>query len=135
VRWLLLFLLLHLPVTAMASDYVVVISRESPLNSLDRRTLKNVFLRKRSFGQDVRLFPVNVLGEDVARMSFEKLILGMDREELNRYWIKGHFQGLSPPPTQASFRSVKAFVERVSGAIGYLPTSMVGEDLKVLYEF
>ena len=135
MRRLSLLLILWLPVTTLASDYAVVIAMESPLNSMDLKTLKSVFLRKRAFGQEVRLYPVNVLGEDAARMSFEKLVLQMDREELNRYWIKGHFQGLSPPPTQASFRSVKAFVEKVSGAIGYLPASMVDDQLKVLHTF
>ena len=134
MRWLLL-LILSLPPAVVASDYAVVVARATPLNSLDMKTLKSIFLRKRTFGNDVRLFPVNVLGEDAARKSFEKRVLKMDREELNQYWIKSHFQGLSPPPTQASFRSVKAFVEKVNGAIGYLPSSMVDDQLKVLHEF
>jgi hypothetical protein len=135
MRWLLLLFILSLPPVAGASDYSVVVARTTPLSSLDMKTLKGIFLRKRTFGHDVRLFPVNVLGEDAARRSFEELVLEMDREELNQYWIKSHFQGLSPPPTQASFRSVKAFVEKVTGAIGYLPSNMVDDQLKVLHEF
>lgn len=69
------------------------------------------------------------------RISFEKNILKMNREELNGFWTKQHFQGVTPPATQSSHNSIKMFVKNVKGAIGYLPLNLIDEETKVLHEF
>ncbi len=135
IRACLLVLILCQCQAVLAADYAVVVSRQSPLAELDAGKLKDVFLKKRNFGGGTRLIPVNLLGEDPVRMQFEAAVLHMERDEINRYWISSHFQGVTPPATQASLISIKRFVEKVEGAIGYLPLEMVGADLKVIHEF
>jgi len=132
-----LFLLLFLiqAGSAFAEGYAVVVSRATALESMDVNTVRDVFLKKRNFGGDVRMVPVNPLGGEDARFAFEARVLNMNREALNRYWIGNHVQGISPPTTQASLASIKRFIEKVDGAIGYLPSEMVDSGLKVLYEF
>lgn len=127
--------MLVLASSAGAEGYAVVVSKESPIGELSIRTIRDIFLRRRQFEADIRVVPVNLLGEDIARIGFENGILEMNRDDLNRFWINNHFQGVSPPTTQASLSSIKAFVERVKGAISYLPLTMVDENLKVVYEF
>lgn len=90
---------------------------------------------KRHFIGDQKVIPVNLVGQDNSRITFENQILKMDRESLNTYWVKQHYQGVSPPITQPSSESVKLFVQNVEGAIGYIPTSMVDSAVKVIYEF
>jgi len=135
MRKLVLPLLLLLSAPLQAQEYAVVVASNSPIEKLDSERLKDIFLRHRNFEGDVRLIPVNLLGEEAARIGFEERVLMMSRDEINKYWITSHFQGVRPPATQASLQSVKAFVENVDGAIGYLPLDMVGEGLKVIYEF
>lgn len=135
MRVVLLLLAFLIASGAAAEGFAVVVSRESAIEELSVRTIRDIFLRRRQFEMDVRLVPVNLLGENTARIGFEEGILEMSRDELNRYWINNHFQGVSPPTTQASLVSIKAFVERVNGAIGYLPLTMVDENLKVVHEF
>lgn len=135
MRNLLLPIVLLLQAPAQAQEYAVVVASNSEIAALDSERLKDIFLRQRSFEGSVHLVPVNLLGEDSARMKFEEHVLMMGRDEINRYWITSHFQGVRPPATQASLQSVKAFVERVEGAIGYLPRDMVDAGLKVVYEF
>jgi len=130
-----LILALLLAVEAMAQGYVVVVAKDSPVQELSMDMVRDIFLRRRYFENDVRLVPVNLLGEDSARVDFENRVLEMDRSELSRYWTTSHFQGVSPPTTQASLASIKAFVERVDGAISYLPANMVDDSVKVVYEF
>lgn len=91
-------------------------------------------LKRHSVG-DEKVIPVNVLGHDEVRSVFETRVLEMDRGRLNAYWIKQHFQGITPPLTQPSFESIKAFIENVEGSVGYLPSSMVDGKIKVIYEF
>jgi len=81
------------------------------------------------------MIPVNLVGQDELRSKFESSVLGMDRNRLNAYWIKQHFQGVTPPLTQPSVESIKVFVQNVEGAIGYVPSSMVDNTVKAVYEF
>ncbi|MDX9967154.1 hypothetical protein E0765_01515 [Sulfuricurvum sp. IAE1] len=117
------------------AEYVVVVSKKSSFGALSVSQIRDVFLQKRRSLGEQKTIPVNVLGHDEVRAAFESRVLGMDRNRLNAYWVKQHFQGVTPPLTQPSFESVKAFVENVEGAIGYLPGSMVDAKVKAVYEF
>lgn len=135
LRALAIFILLCQCQLALAAQYAVVVSRNSQIEMLDENKVKDIFLKKRNFGGGTRLIPVNLLGEEPVRKEFEQKILRMERDEINRYWISSHFQGISPPATQASLPSIMLFIEKVEGAIGYLPLEMVDEELKIVHEF
>lgn len=135
MRWITGLLLLALATPGLSAEYAVVVSRESGITSMDANRIRDVFLRRRNFEGDIKLVPVNPLGEDELRRRFEETVLMMDRDAVSRYWTTSHFQGISPPTTQASLESVKRFVQRVQGAIGYLPVQMVDDQVRVLYEF
>ncbi len=126
---------LLLSVSAFGQKYVIVTSVTTDIEPLEAHTIKEIFLMKRKFSGPVRVFPVNLLGSTEIRAAFEEMILQMDREELNKYWVEKHFEGVSPPSTQASLESIKRLVESVDGALAYLPLSMVNDKLMVLYEF
>ncbi len=134
MRILLLILLLQISV-AYAGGYVVVVSKNSQINSMETSKIRDVFLKKRNFEGNKKLIPVNLIGDEQVRKAFEAKILQMERDELNRYWVQNHFQGISPPVTQASLLSLKRFVEKVDGAIGYLPVEMVDAEVKIVNEF
>ena len=135
MRLLMLLVLLFYSSLSLAAEYAVVMANSASVSELDESYIRDIFLRRRNFDGGLKLIPINLVGEDPARVSFERLVLQMDREQLSKYWVSNHFQGISPPATQSSFPSVKIFIGRVSGAIGYVPLSMVDESLKVLYEF
>ena len=132
---ILVFMLVLFPLALQGQEFAVVISSASAIKQMDEGKVRDIFLKKRSFEGATRVVPVNPLGDDPARRNFEAQILMMDRDEINKYWISNHFQGVSPPATQASLQSIKRFVESVDGAIGYLPLTMIDEGLTVLYEF
>jgi hypothetical protein len=132
---LILFLLIQATTVYAEDEYAVVVSKRSSIEPMQPFKLKDIFLKKRSFEKNNKLVPVNLLGEESVRKMFEQKILMMNRDELNRYWVQNHFQGVSPPVTQASLLSLKRFIEKVDGAIGYLPLEMVDDEVKVVYEF
>ena len=118
-----------------ASQYAIVVNHNSTLSELTPKQIKDLFLMKRHFVKRLKLIPVNATSSLTLRKAFDTKILNMHGERLNEYWIKKHFQGITPPTTQSSERSIKLFVKNVEGAIGYLPLNQIDNDLKVLYEF
>lgn len=135
MRILIASLSLLVSLTANAAEYAVVMSSSSAVNTMDASKIRDIFLKKRSFEGASRVIPVNPSGSDPVRIEFEMQILNMRRDEINRYWVNNHFQGVSPPTTQASLQSIKRFIESVEGAIGYLPIEMVDSNLKIIHEF
>ena len=131
-----ILLLLALQLSAVyAAEYAVVVAKSSPIEAMNAEKIRDVFLKKRTFDGGNKLLPVNLLGDESVRKQFEVKVLQMQRDEINRYWITNHFKGVSPPVTQASLVSIQKFIEKVDGAIGYLPKDMIDDNLKVVYEF
>ena len=118
-----------------ASQYAIVINQNSSVSQLNIKQIKDLFLKKRHFMGATQIIPVNITSTFALRKTFENKVLHIQGERLNQYWIKKHFQGISPPLTQSSEKSMKLFIKNVDGAIGYLPISQLDKDLKVLYEF
>ncbi|AFV98592.1 MULTISPECIES: hypothetical protein [unclassified Sulfuricurvum] len=117
------------------AEYSIIISKKITLSEITSQQIRDLFLMKRHAIGNQKIIPLNLLGQDPSRITFENEILKMDRDRLNTYWVKQHFQGLTPPITQPSHESIKAFVQNVEGAIGYIPSSMVDSSVKVIYEF
>jgi len=130
-----LFVIIGFASFLFGSEYSVVVSKKTGVSEISQQQLRDLFLQKRRFVGDQPIVPVNILGHDDVRSTFESKLLQMDRNQLNSYWVKQHFKGISPPLTQPSFESVKSFIENVDGAIGYLPSAMVDSKMRVLYEF
>ena len=121
--------------TLLGSQYVLIVSKKSSVGSLSTQQVKEIFLQKRHFVGNVLVIPINLVGQHESRSLFESSVLGMDRDRLNSYWVKRHYEGISPPLTQGSFESIKAFVQSVEGSVGYVPASMVDNSVKAIYEF
>lgn len=130
-----LTLVIVFSVTLMGAQYALIISKKSDVNTLSTQQVKEIFMQKRHSVGNQRVIPLNLLGQHESRSLLESNVLGMDREHLNNYWVKKHYEGVSPPLTQGSFESIKVFVQTVEGSIGYVPSSMVDKTVKAIYEF
>ncbi|WP_345978809.1 hypothetical protein [Sulfurimonas sp. HSL3-2] len=130
-----LFLIFIFSMTLTASEYAVITSSKSTISELSSKQVKDIFMMKLHYIDDVKVIPINASASAAIRQEFEKNVLKTDRQRLNNYWIKQHFQGISPPVTQPSIQSVKMFIKNVNGTIGYIPMDMVDPDVRVLYEF
>lgn len=130
-----LILLSGLWLMAYGAEYSVIVSKKVSFSTLTSHQIRDIFLQKRHMIGDQKIIPINLLGQDDARSTFESAILKMDRDKLNVYWVKQHFQGVVPPLTQPSFESIKVFVQNVEGSMGYVPSTFVDSSVKVVYEF
>ncbi|MDH4943772.1 hypothetical protein [Sulfurimonas sp. C5] len=118
-----------------AAEYAVIVKADSPVNKISQNELRNLYLRRQNFIENQKVIPINTLANNEGRLEFEQRVLIMQRNKLNKYWIKQHFKGITPPSTVASYKAALLFVSNVEGAIAYIPLSMVNQTVKVIYEY
>jgi len=131
LRQVILMLLVSLP--AISSDYVVIANKE--MKDISKSQIKAIFLKKLTLMDDINIVPINMGATNFVRIKFEKHILKMSFSRLKAYWTKQHYLGHRPPITMKSQESVKAFVKKVDGAIGYIEANNVDDSLKILYKW
>lgn len=134
-RRLLLMLGLWLPAAACqaAPGIAVVASRDAPHMTLDRATLRDVYLKKVFVDRHGdALVPVNLPPDDPLRRAFSRAVLGEAPESLQGYWNERYFHGVRPPYVLASQAAVARFVAGTAGAIGYLASCRVDPGLRTL---
>ena len=127
-------LLLLLSATHIFSAEYAVIANKN-MKDLSQTQIKAIFLKKLTIIDDTKMVPVSLGARDKLRENFEKNILKMNFQRLKSYWSKQHYLGRRPPLSMKSEESVKAFVKKVDGAIGYIEKSAIDNDIKILYEW
>jgi ABC-type phosphate transport system substrate-binding protein len=129
----LIFLAILLTHVSYAQEYAVIASKN--VKELSLGELRAIFLKKISYVDDIKVLPINLGSRDEIRKSFEKNVLHMKLSKLKSYWTKQHYLGHRPPITMKSQNTVKAFVKKVDGAIGYINIQSVDESVKVIYRW
>jgi hypothetical protein len=130
-----IFIIVMMQQILFGFEYAVITSKQSKIDTVSTKQIKDIFLMKKHFLNGVTIVPVNMPSSVKIRSDFEKKVLHVNRNKLNHHCIRLHFQGIRPPIVQSSTESMKLFVKNVDGAIGYIPASALDSDLKVLHEF
>ena len=121
-------------ITTFASEYVVIANKN--LNTtLSKEQIKAIFLKKIILVNDIELVPLNLKVDAKLRKEFQKEILNMSFTRLQNYWIKEHYLGVRPPLNLHSQQSIKLFVQKVDGAIGYIESRYLDDNLLELYRW
>ncbi len=129
----LVFLLFTLFVTeSFCGEYAVIANKRND-KALDKETIKAIYLKKIRKSGSLKLVPVNLPAKNKVRKSFEKNVLEMTQEELKAYWKKQHYLGIRPPLVLSSPQSVKLFVKKVPGALGYIEAEDVDANISTVY--
>ncbi|MFA6192583.1 MAG: hypothetical protein WC665_09550 [Sulfurimonas sp.] len=126
-------MLILVPLLSLGDEYVVISNKN--IKELSESEIKAIFLKKLIFIDNFAAVPVNLEAGDSLRVKFEEKLLDMSFERLKSYWTKEHYLGHRPPVNMKSEESVKAFVKKVDGAIGYINANSVDESVKVLYKW
>ena len=124
---------LLLSVISFADEYVVISNKN--MKDLTDSEIKAIFLKKLIFANDTKLVPINLQAGDPVRLNFEKKVLHMSFQRLKSYWTKQHYLGHRPPVSMKSQESIKAFVKKVKGSIGYIKANRVDDSVKVMYRW
>lgn len=133
-NFILILISVSLVVTlCVANEYAVVSSKY--MKKLSVSEVRAIFLKKLTILDDTKMIPINLALRDSLRLKFEQKILKMKFTRLKAYWTKQHYLGHRPPLSMKSQQSIKAFIKKVDGAIGYVDINNVDNSMHILYKW
>lgn len=133
---LLLFLLavLILPARAIA-DIAVIVNANSGITALTHHQIIDIYMGRNPARMDGQtLQPHDQAIDSSIRADFYYSITGKPVSAINAYWARLLFTGrASPPKLVIDNTEMLDIVEKNPGAIGYLDTSYLNEQVTVVY--
>lgn len=119
------------PITSLA-EISVVVGSGSTIASADMAELKRLYLGKSKSLGGTSATPLNQKNGDTSE-AFNKSLLKKSSSQIKAYWSKLVFTGKGTPPKElASDADVISEVGSNPNAIGYINSSAVTGDVKVL---
>jgi ABC-type phosphate transport system substrate-binding protein len=114
--------------------FVVIVNLANPVKSLTNAELQRIFRKQsRMWPHGEQTVPVDWDSTHYLRAVFSKQVMNRSVREMAEYWVQQSMtQGLTPPSTLRSARSVLRFVASVPGAISYVPPSEVDDTVRVV---
>jgi hypothetical protein len=116
---------------AEGKKLVVVVAKGSSLTSISRAELRRCFLGEPSSAGGKRLVPFNATPATPERSGFDRAVLGMDPDEVGRFWVDRKIRGQAPAPRSLpSTAHVVKVVAKFPNAIGYVPADELTAELQ-----
>lgn len=119
-----------------SEDLVVVVSKDSAINSLNEIEIANIFLaRTRYYPNGEKSMPIE-LKHSKFRDEFYQIIAGKNTKQLMAYWTTLVFTGKGRPPK--TYTELDSLLEKLStqkNHITYLNINLVTDDMKIVYRF
>lgn len=121
---------------AFGAEALVVVVHPSNRENPSKADLAAMFTtRKQAWGNGGRVVPFNFPAKNSVRIAFDQSILGMTPDDVARYWIDQRIRGGNAPPKQVSgAHTIARLVEKMGGAVAYLPKSAVTSGVRVVRE-
>jgi ABC-type phosphate transport system substrate-binding protein len=131
---LVLALLLLAPAGAEERDPIAVIVHPERRADLSIDDVAQIYLRRKRFWSDGSpVVPLNLSSTDPLRKRFSRVVLRQDAQRLAEYWNRQYFYGVFPPATLASAEAMRRYVAADPNAIGYVPSSLVDDSVRILF--
>lgn len=115
------------------AEVVLVVGKDSPIESLSRHEVDDVYLgRARSLPRFGKVIPLD-RSEDKIREEFYKGYTGMNLAQVKSHWAKNIFTGRGyPPKVVSNIDELKDVLQKNPNAIGYIASDAVDGSLKVV---
>ncbi len=112
----------------------VIVNKSNPLNEISKFDLKRIFLKQRTFwGPGKRCVPINQSAAQDIRQTFSDLVLNKEVQAMKRYWMQQTMTGSAKPPVVLdSSATVKKYIERIAGGIGYIYKDEIDDSIKAI---
>jgi hypothetical protein len=112
---------------------LVVIVHPSIRETLSRSDLAAIFTtRKQAWSGGKKVIPFNFPAKHEYRVAFDQTILRMDPDAVARYWIDRRIRGGNAPPKQVpSAQVILRLVEKLDGAVAYIPRDLVSNKVRI----
>jgi ABC-type phosphate transport system substrate-binding protein len=107
------------------SGFSVIVNGRNNARALDKKTLADAFLKKRTqWGDETTILPIDLGRASPVRKQFSEQVIGRSVSAVRTYWNRLVFSGRGvPPPEVASDDEVVRYVSKHAGAIGYVSAS------------
>lgn len=117
-----------------AQTYKVIINEANAVESISKKDLSDIFLKKKSKWDDgSTITPVDLGTRSGTRAAFSIDVHGQSIGAIRSYWQQAAFSGAGTAPLErSSDADVIAFVQSYPGAIGYISDSADASGVKVL---
>jgi len=127
-------LALGLGFSAVSADVVAVVSSKSPITTLSKSQLMDIFLGKRTSFPDGRsVVPIDQTEGSAVRDEFYSRIAGMSPAQVKAFWAKIIFTGRGQPPkTVATSLEAKKLLDANPNTISYIDQSLVDSSVRVV---
>lgn len=127
-------LLLGLWSALAVAEIVVVVSRESPIDTLEPGQLRDIYLgRTNSLADGTPIVPIDQAESTAAYAAFCRDYLGQSKARIKAHWSKRIFTGRGQPPRSvADGEAMARVVADNPSAIGYLDRELIDDRLRVV---
>lgn len=117
-----------------ATPFLVIVHHEVKGGKISRAVLSSIFLKQApKWGDGSVIAPVDQSVRSDVRRTFTGDVLLQGVAEVQIYWQRRMFAGVTPPPVKTSDGDVVAFVGSTPGAIGYVAaTTALPETVKTI---
>jgi len=135
MKHLLTLLLLIMSIQVQA-EMVVVVHKDSVVDTLSQQQVTNIFLAKTNrTSTGHRVTPVELINSEYKSLFYEK-ITQKTLAQINSYWMSLIFTGKGKPPKKLD--NIQSLIDELSvnsNAISYLPIDQTTTVMKVVYTF
>jgi ABC-type phosphate transport system substrate-binding protein len=127
-------LVLLLASQPLLADQVAVVSAKSPITTLSKSQVADIFLGKTTrFPDGSQAVPIDQSEGTSARDEFYTWIAGKSAAQMKAYWSRIIFTGRGQPPKAvASSSETKRLVVANRNAIGYIDPKLVDDTVRVV---
>ncbi len=117
------------------ADVVAVVSARSPITTLSRNQLLDIFLgRTNRYPNGTPALPIDQAEGSPLRDEFYSKLAGQTAAQIKAYWSKIIFTGRGqPPPTVANDEETKKRIRDNPAAIGYIDRAMVDDSVRIVF--
>lgn len=129
-----LIALLSLLTNFSAAEVVVAVSQETPVTSITRDQLADIYLgRATQLPDGTKLTPLNQSESSPAYQEFYREYLGRSPAQIKAHWSRLIFTGRGQPPRSVGGDEAMAkAIASTSGAIGYLDSKYLTDSLRAV---
>lgn len=128
---LLLVLFLSLPSSLLAADYILIVNKNNPIDSLEQESVKKIFLGKKNFWDDGHKVEVFLQEKNDIHKEFVEDILKRSVRQFKMYWRRELYSGTGLPPQELSDdNAIKETIASNSRAIGYISANSLDDSVK-----
>ena len=118
-----------------SAGVVVICNKNVPVDSLDKKEIKKIYLGDKTRWSDDKKIIFVALDSGEEHKTFLKKYVGKSSSQFRNYWKKKVFTGKGKAPK--SFRQMEGLLEYVAGtegAIGYISSELTDDNVKIISE-